>query len=148
MTALILSVPANLFPFMTMELYGNRNTSTIWGGVKALAEGGSWFIALVVFLASIVVPFLKLAALLYLSLSAGKGSFETKYRIYLAVEALGRWSMLDIFLLAILVAVLKFRPWTNAKPEVGSLLFLLVVIFTMLASAAFDPRSLRRTHGT
>ena len=65
LTALILYIPANIFPFMTIELYGNRNSSTIWGGIVSLAESGSLAIALIVFLASMLIPFVKLVILFY-----------------------------------------------------------------------------------
>jgi paraquat-inducible protein A len=143
LTALILYIPANLYPFMTIELYGSRNSSTIWGGIVSLNEGGSWPIALIVFLASMLIPFCKLIILFYLGLTASSGQhprFKTK--LYNIVEAIGRWSMLDIFLLAVLVAIMKLGPWTTVRPELGSLLFALVVIFTMLASEYFDPQLL------
>lgn len=143
LTALIFYVPANVFPFMTVELYGNRSSSTIWGGIVSLAESGSWFIAIVVFLASLLIPFLKLLILFYLSASAKNKThpgFKTK--LYHFVEAIGRWSMLDIFLLAVLVAMMKLGKFTTVEPEPGAGLFLMVVIFTMLASAYFDPQLL------
>jgi paraquat-inducible protein A len=143
MTALILYFPANIYPFMTIELYGNRNTSTIWGGILSLNESGSWAIALVVFLASMLIPFLKLLCLFYLSLIARNNrhpKFNTQ--LYHIIEAIGRWSMLDIFLLAVLVAIMKLGPWTTVRPEPGALLFVFVVIFTMLASSNFDPKLL------
>lgn len=141
LTALIFYLPANLFPFMSIELYGNTNTSTIWSGIVTLTQSGSWAIAVIVFLASILIPFIKLVILFYLSLTAqNQHHRRLKARLYRFIEAIGRWSMLDIFLLAILVAILKLGPWTNVEPEMGSLLFALVVIFTMLASAKFDPQ--------
>jgi paraquat-inducible protein A len=143
LTALILYVPANFFPFMSIELYGDHNTTTIWGGILSLANEGSWGIAIVVFLASILIPLLKLLILFYLSLTAKSGQhpyFKTK--LFHIVESVGRWSMLDIFLLAVLVAVVKLSHWTKVTPELGSWLFLSVVIFTMLASSNFDPRLL------
>lgn len=139
-TALIFYVPANFYPFMSIELYGNRNSSTIWGGIVSLAESGSVSIALIIFLASMVIPFLKLLALFYLAATAGiqrRPRFKTK--LYHLIEALGRWSMLDIFLLAVLIAIMKLGPWTTVDPEPGSFFFALVVIFTMLASKYFDP---------
>ncbi|MBX2988347.1 MAG: paraquat-inducible protein A [Bdellovibrionaceae bacterium] len=143
LTALVFYLPANLFPFMTIELYGNRNSSTIWGGVVTLTESGSWAIAMIVFLASMVIPLVKLAALFYLSFTArDKKHAKFKTRLYHVVEAIGRWSMLDIFLLAVLVAIMKLGPWTQVVPEIGSLMFALVVVFTMLASAYFDPKLL------
>ena len=143
LTALIFYVPANLFPFMTIELYGNRSSSTIWGGTVALAQAGSWGIAIIVFLASILIPLLKLLILFYLSLSAATGERPRfKTQLYRFVEAIGRWSMLDIFLLAVLVAIVKLSHWTKVQPEKGAAMFALVVVFTMMASAYFDPRVL------
>ncbi len=143
LTALIFFIPATWYPFMTIELYGKRNSSTIWGGVVSLVEGGSWPIGLIVFLASLVIPFLKLLILFYLALTARNGAnAKFKTRLYHIIEAIGRWSMLDIFLMAVLVAIMKLGHWTTVEPELGSYLFALVVIFTMLASAAFDPQLL------
>ena len=145
LTALIFYIPANVFPFMTMELYGHRSSSTIWGGIISLSESGSWAIALIVFLASMLIPFFKLAILLYLSLTARtKKNPYFKTKLYQIIEAIGRWSMLDIFLLAVLVAMMKFGHLARVEPEPGALLFAMVVIFTMLASAFFDPRLLWR----
>lgn len=143
LTALILYVPANIFPFMTIEIYGSRNSSTIWSGVVTLFEDGSWGIAFIVFLASIVFPLIKILSLFVLSIAAHRKKnavFHTK--LFHFVEAIGRWSMLDVFLLAVLVAIMKLKPWTTVEPEVGALMFGFVVIFTMLASAKFDPQLL------
>jgi paraquat-inducible protein A len=143
LTALIFMVPANILPFMTIELYGNVHSSTIWGGILSLAEAGSIPIALIVFLASMVIPVVKLVILFYLSLTAkNHKNPRFKTRLYHIVEAIGRWSMLDIFLLAVLVAIMKLGAWTRVEPELGSLLFAFVVLFTMLASANFDPQLL------
>jgi paraquat-inducible protein A len=142
LTALILYIPANIYPFMTIELYGRRNSSTILGGIGDLFAAGSYFIGGVIFLASVVIPLLKLLILFYLSLNANRKNSLFKTRLYHIVEAIGRWSMLDIFLLAVLVAVMKLGPWSTVQPELGSLLFALVVIFTMIASAYFDPKLL------
>ncbi|UYL07257.1 paraquat-inducible protein A [Bdellovibrio sp. SKB1291214] len=143
LTALILYLPANMLPFMTLEVYGNKNTATIWGGIVTLSEGGAWGIAMVVFLASIVVPVVKLIILFYLGLTANtSGQERFKTRLYNFVEAIGRWSMLDIFLLAVLVAIMKMGPWAHAEPGAGAWMFALVVIFTMLSSAYFDPSTI------
>lgn len=145
LTALIFYIPANFFPFMTIELYGHRNSATIWGGTVSLVNGGAWAIAAVVFLASIVIPLLKLLALFYLSFTSHNGKHpEFKIWLHKVVEVIGRWSMLDIFLLAVLVAIMKLGAWTRVEPELGSLMFLLVVVFTMLASAQFDPKLIRK----
>jgi paraquat-inducible protein A len=143
LTALIFYLPANIFPFMTIEMYGRRNSSTIWSGVVSLMEQRAYFVAIVVFLASILIPIMKLLILFYLSLTGANGAHpQFKMRLYRFVEAIGRWSMLDIFLLAILVALVKLGHWTTVTPEKGAALFLFVVIFTMMASAYFDPRIL------
>lgn len=143
LTALIFYIPANIYPFMTIELYGSRNSSTIWDGIISLVDAGSWPIALIVLLASIVIPFLKIMILFYLGLTASTHKHaKFKTRLYKAVEVLGRWSMLDIFLLAVLVAIMKLGPWTTVRPEPGALWFVLVVIFTIFASQYFDPKLL------
>jgi paraquat-inducible protein A len=143
LTALIFYFPANIFPFMTIEMYGRRNSSTIWSGIVSLMEQRSYFVGVVVFLASMLIPVMKLLILFYLSLAGENGRHARfKMRLYQFVEAIGRWSMLDIFLLAILVGLVKLGHWTTVTPEKGSGLFLLVVIFTMMASAFFDPRIL------
>lgn len=144
-TALIFYIPANMFPFMTMELYGSRNSTTIWNGITSLIDSGNWTVGIIVFLASILIPLLKLIILFYLALTANNGENpRTKTQLFVIVESLGRWSMLDIFLLAVLVALIKIGGWTSVQPEVGSLLFAFVVVFTMLASASFDSRLLWR----
>jgi paraquat-inducible protein A len=143
LTATILYIPANIFPFMTLEVYGNKNTSTIWEGIVTLSETGSWGIAVIIFLASIVIPLAKLLILFYLGLTANRSTQKKfKTRLYNTVEAIGRWSMLDIYLMAVLVAIMKMGPWAHAEPELGSWMFALVVIFTMISSACFDPSTI------
>jgi paraquat-inducible protein A len=139
LSALILYIPALLFPFMTMEINGIKTSSTIWQGIVTLSHSGSYFVAGIVLLASIVIPILKLSILFYLSLTQNKHA-RIKLALYRFVENIGRWSMLDIFLLAVMVAIIKISPWALVYPEQGSFLFALVVVFTMLASASFDPR--------
>lgn len=143
LTAMVLYLPANIFPFMTIELYGRRNSTTIWDGIVQLMDQRSYAIALVVFLASILIPVLKLTILFYLSLTSRNG-VRTKFKmgLYHFVEAIGRWSMLDIFLLAVMVAAIKFGKFTTVEPGPGAALFLMVVISTMIASANFEPRTL------
>ena len=135
-TALILSIPANLFPFMRLEFYGQGNDSTIWGGVQSLYQSGEWFVALVIFVASLVIPNLKILALIYLSSRFMRPHAVTQRDLYLfrAVEVLGRWSMLDIFLVAILVAMLKFGHFGHVEIKSGAIYFLLVVLTTMTVS--------------
>lgn len=144
LTALIFYFPANILPFMTIELYGNRQSTTIWQGILTLLNGGSITVAAVVFLASIVIPFVKLTILFYLSFTAGSSTHRNfKLKLLHFVEIIGRWSMLDIFLLAVLVSLLKLGRLSTVQPEMGAALFAAVVVFTMLASANFDPHNLK-----
>lgn len=147
MTALVLYLPANVLPFMSMELYGVRNSATIWQGVVQLAESGAWLIAFIVFAASILVPLLKLGILFYVALKSRTDADRVrKTKLAKVVEELGRWSMLDIYLLAVLVAIMKLGPWTTVEPGPGAVLFALVVVFTMLASHTFHSRLLWKGH--
>ncbi|QDK47366.1 paraquat-inducible protein A [Bdellovibrio sp. ZAP7] len=143
LSALILYIPANIFPFMTLEVYGNKNTATIWEGIVTMSDTGSWGIAIIIFLASMVIPLAKLLILFYLGLTAKSSAHrKLRTRLYNTVEAIGRWSMLDIYLLAVLVAIMKMGPWAHAEPGLGSWMFALVVIFTMISSAYFDPSTI------
>jgi paraquat-inducible protein A len=146
LTALIFYFPANMMPFMTMELYGQKTSSTIWQGVVQLHQHGDTLIAVVIFLASLLIPLLKLLVLFFIcATSRIQKLARLNTHMYRAIELIGRWSMLDIFLLAVLVAIMKLGPMTRVVPEPGALMFLFVVIFTMLASASFDPRLLWNT---
>lgn len=144
-TAIIFSVPANVFPFMTMQIQGAKNSATIWGGIKDLATQGSFFIAAIIFVASLMIPIVKLAILLYLNLTIkSRNRHQLKFKLYEIVEAIGKWSMLDVFLMAILIILFKFGKMTYVKVEVGSYMFALVVISTMIASIFFDETLLKK----
>jgi paraquat-inducible protein A len=138
---LILYIPANLYPIMSFELFGQTQTNTIWTGVRALYSDGMWAIATLVFCASLIIPLLKLLGLLYLCFSI---KFSTRKNdktiLYRIVDSIGRWSMLDVFLLSILVAVVKLGQLATVSPEKGSLFFAAVVVITLFASSSFDPR--------
>jgi paraquat-inducible protein A len=141
--ALILYVPANLYPILRMHMYGAYSESTVWDGVVSLAQANQYFVALIVFLASIVIPVLKLAGLLYLVISArfklGR-RLKGRARIYRFIDVIGPWAMLDVFLLAVLVALVKLGQIATILPGPGLIAFSAVVVLTMLASASFDPR--------
>ncbi len=141
--ALILYVPANVYPIMRMHFYGAYSESTVWDGVVSLAQHDQWFVAAVVFLASIAIPLLKLSVLLYLVLSTKIGfgrRLRNRARIYRFVDVIGPWAMLDVFLLAVLVALVKLGTIATILPGPGLVAFASVVVFTMLASASFDPK--------
>jgi paraquat-inducible protein A len=141
--ALILYVPANVYPIMRMHFHGAYSESTVWDGVISLANSNQWFVALIVFLASIAIPLLKLFGLLYLVLTVRlrRGRrLRQRTRLYRFIDAVGPWAMLDVFLLAVLVALVKLGTIATILPGPGLIAFSCVVVLTMLASASFDPR--------
>jgi paraquat-inducible protein A len=141
LAALILYVPANLYPIMSMSLHGAYSENTVWEGVLSLAEAHEWFVAVVVFLASIVIPLLKLLGLFLLAISARwKNGRRTRTRLHRFIEALGPWAMLDVFLLAVLVALVKLNSLATVLPGPGLAAFTAVVVLTIFASASFDPK--------
>jgi paraquat-inducible protein A len=143
--ALILYVPANLYPVMTFVSFGRGAPSTILGGVSELVQAGMWPLAGVVFLASITVPVLKLISLSVLLVSVQRRSRrQTRQRtmLYRIVEGVGRWSMIDIFTLAILAALVQLGALATIQPGPGAIAFAAVVVLTMFAAMAFDPRLL------
>ncbi len=145
LAALILYVPANVYPVMTFVSFGRGAPSTILGGVSELVEAGMWPLAAVVFLASITVPVLKLIGLSVLLISVRRRSHsQTRQRtmLYRIVEGVGRWSMIDIFTLAILAALVQLGSLATIQPGPGAIAFCAVVVLTMFAAMAFDPRLL------
>jgi paraquat-inducible protein A len=139
----ILYIPANTLPVMrTGSLFGSED-HTILGGVVDLWNSGSWDLSIIVFVASIVVPLLKMLALGLLAITAQMRSNwgqPQRARLYRLLEAVGHWSMLDIFVVALLVALVRFGNLAQTQPEPGIIAFGAVVVLTMLASAGFDPR--------
>jgi paraquat-inducible protein A len=143
LAALVLYIPANLYPILRMDIYGAYSESTVWDGVVSLWQYNEYFVAIVVFLASIVIPLLKLMGLCFLVISVkwGRGRrLRSRARIYKFIDAIGPWAMLDVFLLAILVALVKLGSLGRVIPGPGLLAFCLVVILTILASQAFDTK--------
>ena len=143
LAALILYIPANIYPILRMHFYGAYSESTVWDGVVSLAQSGQYFVALIVLLASIVVPLFKLAGLLYLVAAArfdlGR-RLRSRARLYRLIDVVGPWAMLDVFLLAVLVALVKLGQIATILPGPGLIAFTAVVVLTMFASASFDPR--------
>ena len=141
--ALMLYVPANLYPILSIKRLGVYSESTIWQGVRELFANGYWGVATLVFLASIVVPLLKLMVMIYLAGAGHRGGHERlKLGLFRLVEIIGPWSMLDVFLAAILVGLVKLGDLATIKPEPGLVAFAAVVVLTLLASASFEPRNL------
>jgi paraquat-inducible protein A len=143
--AAVLYVPANLLPILTIRELGIPRENTIVSGLIEFWQMGSYPIAIVIFTASILIPLLKICALLWLC-GAAKGliphSAKMLGKVYWVTELLGRWSMVDIFVVAILVAMVQLGNYMTVTPGPGALAFAGVVILTMLAAMSFDPRLL------
>ena len=141
--AALLYVPANILPVMYTESIGGTGGDTIMSGVVLFWETGSPGLAIVIFVASVLVPVLKLVALAVLAGTAQWGSRWApagRTRVYRMVEFIGRWSMLDIFVVTLTVALVRFQTLAVITAGPGALAFGCVVILTMIASAQFDPR--------
>ncbi|MCK8783092.1 PqiA/YebS family transporter subunit [Roseomonas sp. NAR14] len=141
--AVVLYVPANYYPVMNVITLGQGGPHTILGGVEEFIESGFWPLALIVFLASVAVPMLKLLGLLSMLLGVHARSdlrLRDRTRLYRVVDAIGRWSMIDVFVVSVLVSVVHFGRLANIVAENGALCFAGVVILTMFAAEAFDPR--------
>jgi len=142
-TAAILYVPANILPIMTVTYFGSGQPDTIMSGVILLLQLGSYPVAAVIFIASILVPVLKMVALFILLLSVQlKWALDDRQRtrMYRAVELVGRWSMLDMFVIALLVALVNFGSLAQIVSGPGATAFGSVVVLTMLAATTFDAR--------
>ncbi|MFP5307197.1 MAG: paraquat-inducible protein A [Gammaproteobacteria bacterium] len=141
--AAILYLPANLIPIMHTSTLLEQRSDTIVSGVIALWEAGSPEVAVIVFAASVGIPILKIAALALLLVTAQRGSAwrrPGRARLYRVLEFVGYWSMLDVFVVALLVALVHFRTFADIEPGGGAVAFAAVVVLTMLASKSFDPR--------
>lgn len=143
--ALLLYVPANIYPILRMDYYGTYRENTVWSGCVQLFEDGQWFVAIIVFLASIVVPLLKLIGLFFLVVTTQAGSarlHRIRTAIHGSIKAIGPWAMLDVFLLAILVSLVKLGRIATVVPGPGLLAFTSVVVLTILASESFDSKQI------
>jgi len=143
LAAVFMYFPANLLPIMNVTYLGTGQPDTIMQGIIHLIEGGMWPLALIVFVASIVIPFLKLLTMMGLLLSIHLRShwrpIERK-KLFHITEFVGRWSMVDIFVVAILVALVQFGNLASVDAGLGALSFAVVVVLTMFAAHTFDPR--------
>jgi paraquat-inducible protein A len=149
LSAALLYVPANLLPVMHMQTLLSEEDDTIMSGVLSLIQEGSWPLALLVFVASIVVPMLKLIAMGWLLISVARqsrGHALQKARLFRLVEFVGRWSMLDVYAIALLVSLVQIRSLATIQVGLGALAFGAVVVLTMLAAQSFDERLLWDTH--
>ena len=141
--AAICYLPANLFPVMTVTSLGKTQADTIMSGVIYFVEHGDWPLAVVIFTASVFVPLMKLGILFFLLISVWRRSSwrpVERTRLYRLTEAIGRWSMVDIFVITILVALVRLGNLATIEASAGAVFFGAVVVITILAAESFDPR--------
>lgn len=151
LAAIILYFPANWFPVMKTTGLGRVQEDTILSGVMYLLKTGMWPLAALVFFASIVVPLTKLCLLMFLLMSVHLRSTwrpRERTRLYRITETVGRWSMVDIYVVTILVALVQVGAVANIEAGIGALFFGIVVVLTMLAARTFDPRLIWDTMDT
>jgi paraquat-inducible protein A len=143
LASIIFYVPANLLPMMHVITFAGTQSDTIMSGVLYFIETDAYLIAFVIFTASIFVPILKILILIYLLISVQKRSSlheKRRKRLYMLTEVIGRWSMVDVYVVATMVALVHFGGLTEITPGMGANFFLLVVIMTMLSAMSFDPK--------
>jgi paraquat-inducible protein A len=143
LSAAILLIPANVYPVMTVIRFGQGEPNTILSGIMHLIEDGMWGLGMIVFVASIVVPILKLILLTFLLVSIQrKSDWRPRDRtvLYRITEVVGAWSMVDIFLVGLLTALVSLDALSTIRPGIGATFFGAVVVITMFAARSFDPR--------
>ena len=141
--AVILYIPANLLPITLTTSLGKTQGDTIMSGVAYFLSHGDWPVGLVIFTASIMIPGLKMIALAYLLISVQRHSRKRaleRTKIYRMVEFVGRWSMIDVFVVTIMVALVQLGSLATIRAGSGAIFFCAVVIITMIAAEEFDPR--------
>lgn len=143
LAGMIAYIPANIYPMLLTSTLVERSESTIIGGVVELFEHGSWGIATIVFAASVLIPVGKFIAIMYLAIGVQRGSQDNqhgRHKAYEVVEFIGRWSMIDVFVVAILSALVQLDTIATINPGIAAVSFALSVVFTMLSAQAFDAR--------
>lgn len=141
--AAILYIPANVYPVMTVIQFGRGDPNTILSGIVHLIEGGMWGLAMIIFFASVVVPVLKLIVLSFLLITIQKKSswrFRDRTLLFRVTEAVGAWSMVDVYVVAILAGLVNLGALSTIRPGIGLSFFGAVVVITMFAARGFDPR--------
>lgn len=143
LSALALYVPANIYPFMVITKLSRTSGYTITDGIIELAQSGLWPLALLVFFASVAIPLMKIIALAYMLITVHMGStshLRFRTSTYRVIDFIGRWSMIDVFMVSILVALMQFDQFVNVRADIGAVCFGAVVVLTIFAVEAFDPR--------
>jgi len=142
-TATVLYIPANFLPILSTVKLGQESTNTIMSGVVALWAHGSYPIAIVIFVASVLVPIVKLIVMAWLCITVRRASTQSlkqKAILFRFIEFVGRWSMIDVFVVGMLVALIRLGTIMSIYPGAAALAFAGMVVATMLAAIAFDPR--------
>ncbi|HSF71008.1 MAG TPA: paraquat-inducible protein A, partial [Methylotenera sp.] len=142
-TACIAYIPANMLPVMVTSTFFESHQDTILSGIMFFWVSGEWGLAAVVFIASFLVPLLKITALFTLLISAQQKSTWRQLeraKLYRMIELIGRWSMLDVFVVSLLVGLVQMQGFAQINAGVGIVAFGAVVVLTMLAAISFDPR--------
>ncbi len=142
---LIAYIPANIYPMLLTTSLGRTSESTILEGVVELIHHGSYAVAIIVFVASILIPVGKFFAIAYLALSVQRKvrqGVHSRYKLYEVVEFVGRWSMIDVFVVAILAALVQLDFAASINPGIAAISFALSVAFTMLSAQSFNPKSI------
>jgi paraquat-inducible protein A len=141
--ATICYIPANVLPIMTTVTFSGRESDTIMQGVILLWSPTGWPLSVIILIASIMIPSAKIAAMFYLVYSVKKKSVQTpaqRVKLFHLVEVIGRWSMIDVFVVTFTVALIQLQPLMSVEPSKGIFFFAAVVVLTMLAVESFDPR--------
>jgi paraquat-inducible protein A len=144
-SALLMYIPAHTEPIMYSRLLGKQSADTIISGILYFLRMGDWLLATIIFIASLLVPLLKMAALAYLLISVQRrqpGDRLARLRLYRLADWIGRWSMVDVFVVALLAALVQAGQVAFIAPGPGVFAFAAVVVLTGLATKAFDPRLL------
>ncbi|MEM1301979.1 MAG: paraquat-inducible protein A [Pseudomonadota bacterium] len=149
LAGLIAYIPANVYPMLITRSFGSTSDSTIMGGVIELVHYGSYSVAAIVFIASIAIPVGKFVAIAYLALSlqyrrrgGPRSTAKTRFLLYEVVEFIGRWSMIDVFVVAILAALVQLDFAASINPGLAAISFALSVAFTMLSAQSFNPKAI------
>jgi len=136
-------IPANVYPIMITKSFSGNTSDTIFTGVVALAQSGSVFVAIVVFVASVCIPVSKFVIIAGLALSLHfqwAMSVHTRHVLHTITEFIGRWSMIDVFVVAVLAALIQLGAILTIEPGIGINAFALSVVFTMFSATSLDPR--------
>jgi paraquat-inducible protein A len=149
-TAIVLYIPANIYPVLEVQTAFSHTSNTIIGGVISLWDEGSYAVAVIILVASVFVPVLKFILLIYLLVSVRyrvTESKETRHKLYYLTEVIGSWSMIDVFVVSVLTGLVKY---SNFKiiAGTGATSFVIMVFFTMLAAFSFDTRLIKQNRTT